>query len=188
MNILVDAIHWTGLVKMSKKNQSFKLPIALMLIQIVILALSMLLVFKTTGLSVADGQISFLFSQNPMDYMMLLISATLFIAIYFSSKEKNPEFFERQKAVSKDVKEMIKFELKRAKSEPKVPALVLIQFCFVFALFVAIAAYIDPGWELIDWAARGVEEPLKTILNIFIFALVSAAFIVIYRHTANFRK
>ena len=171
-----------------QKQQSLKLPVALVLMEFVLLALATALVFGIAGVEVKNRAVSFSLSSDPMSYVMLSLSIVLFIAIYFSLKKRNPEFFERQKLVSKDMKQMVKFEFKRAKSDPRVPALMLIQFAFVFALAVAIAAYLDSEWELINWSARGIQEPVKTALNVLLFATAAGAFFLLYRYTLEFRK
>ncbi len=176
------------MIEENQESKSVKIPSALLLIEFFLIAMAVLLVFSVTGLNTSKGTISFLPSSDPVEYLMLVLSVALFIVIYFSLKRKEPVFFQKQKDVSKDMKEMLKFEVGKAKSDPRVSALMLIQLAFIFAIVMVIAAYLDPDWQIVNWAVYGLQEPFITIVNSVLFIIAAGSFFVLYKFTYDYRK
>lgn len=157
------------------------------------LVLALLIVFQVVqliGLHVDPflRQVVIKPSLDPANLIVLAIAVLLFALLYFAVKKRQPALYQAQKRAPGIIKQEAKRKLRNAKDDPRVAALLLIDFMFVIVVVLAIRAYLDPELELIPWSAAGLGPPLTTVVNTIIAVVVLALFYYMYRFTVSYRN
>ena len=80
------------------------------------------------------------------------------------------------------------YKLWLAKNEPRAAALLFIQFAFAMMLVLAVYAYLDPDFAIVQWEKIGLQQPLSALLSIVVFLIAVAAMVYLYRFTETYRK
>ncbi len=164
--------------------------ISLVFAQLVLVLLVVFQLLQIIGLHVNFylRQILFRPSTDPADFIVLGIAIVAFLAMYFAVKKRQPALYKAQKAAPGIIKEQAKQKLRKAKTEPQAPALLLIEAAFIITLVIAAWAYLDPEVELIKWSEVGIGPPLTTAINAVIAVIVFAVFYYLYGFTDWYRK
>jgi Ca2+/H+ antiporter len=187
----VAAPKWKAAHKAEKKRPKYAATLSAITMEILLAGLLVYQVYKILGFSYslpARALSRLSPSADPLDYLFIILTAALLIALYFTIKKKHPALFTAQKLAGKTIKDEAKSRFLSAKDDPRVAALLLIEIIAVVGIAVSIAAYLDPQWELIPWANYNVYPPLSTIFNAIIFIVIAAFFIVLYNFTKPYRK
>lgn len=127
-------------------------------------------------------------SKDIMPYaFMFLIVFTLY-SIHLVSKKKGTKAFELTSDAQFIIKETAKIKLKRSKGNPFTIALLMIEIAYVMLIALAIYFYLDPAQEIAWWTKLGLElqPPITTILNLLVFAVITAVFIFMHHYAAQF--
>ena len=164
-------------------------PFALLLAQLVLALFVALQFLVVIGFSfdIATRQLSFGFSGNPLEYFFLFLSAGLLYIIFSKSQRKNEDVFVAGKMFPYMFKSTASFKLWTAKNEPKIIALLLIEFVFVITVAMSILAYLDPEFSIIKWEKLNIYGPIATILNIALFLATLLLFYYLYNITKPYR-
>jgi len=167
-----------------------RVPFALFLIQLI---LAMLVVFQflaVIGFQFVPEtkQLFFGFSSDPLEYFFFFLSLALLYTVFSQSTKKSEDVFVATKMLPFTLKSAASYKLFQARKDLRASSLLLIQFAFVMTVALAIFAYIDPGFSLVQWEQFGVFAPLTTVLNIIIFLLVVLALFFLYKYTESYRE
>lgn len=131
---------------------------------------------------------TFSLSQNFFDLIILTLLALLLLIVFGIQRKKVHESYLIQLGANTLINETAKAKLKEAKQDPRLPALILLEFAFVVMMVAAIVAYFDPDWVIINWQSIGIQAPLTTILNAVIGIAVIALFLFMYNFTKQYRE
>lgn len=168
--------------------KAYPVPFALLLIQVVLALFVVFELLAIIGIDPIARDLSIGLSDDPLEYLFLLLSLALLYLVYSQSQKRFAEVFVATKMLPFMVKTDFSHKLWLAKHEPRAVALVLIQFAFIAAVALTIFAYIDPNFSLVQWDKIGVQPPLTTLLNIIIFLIVVGALYYLYKLTEPYRK
>ena len=159
-----------------------KSELAIIFIEIVLLVLVVYQAYQIIKFKIAGGSLTVSFIEDPMQYLFFALAILLLVAITFTMKKKNPEFYEKHTRPYKTIKDAARKKILGAKEDHKIPALLLIEFIFVIAVVASIAVYLDPEVNIVP---PGLMPAFP--FNIIIFALVLFAVFWLYGYTGWFR-
>ena len=121
------------------------------------------------------------------NFVVLAIAVILFALLYLAAKKRYPDLYNAQKKAPGIIKDEVRNKIKKIKTEPQAPALLLVEFMFVVVLIVAMRAYLDPEIELIPWSTVGINPPITTVVNAVIAFVVIIFFYYLYSLTKSYR-
>jgi len=130
----------------------------------------------------------FAVSTSMLDFALFASSLIIFAILFFAIKRRIPVIYGAQQKAFSEIKFDTMRRIGNAKTDPRIMALLLIEFMFVVIVFVSISAFFDPETELIPWGKLGLEAPFTTIINAILAILVLAGFYWLYRQTSYFRQ
>jgi hypothetical protein len=173
-----------------KKVAGNKLPIGLLLAELVMALLTVYLFYRLLGLELdfEERGISIAPAADPMILFFFVLSAAVLVAVYLAAKKKTPGLLQAQQLAPGTIGEKTREKLALAGQDPRAAALLLVQFMFVFAVVLTIVAWLDPWLELIPWSRIGINAPLTTALNAIIAVIGLGFFYYLYSFTAWYRK
>ena len=178
------------MIKISRQKVSRnKFPIAVVAVELVTALLAVYLFYKIMGFNFDFNSrvLSFAPAAEPVLSLFFALCIALLVAMHFAVKKKLPHILQAQELAKGTIKEKAREKLAKA-NDPKAAALLLIEFTFVFAIVLAIVAWLDPEQELIPWGEAGVQPPISTLLNAVVALIVLAFFYYLYSFTAWYRK
>jgi hypothetical protein len=170
-------------LKRVKENKS---TVGIILIEFVLVATFIASLVQIAQINITDRVVTF--NLDPTLLLFAGLSVVLFIGIYAILWKKQSPAYEVQVLAGKALKEETKKRLKRAKEDPRVAALILIEGMFAFFIAYALAAYIDPEITFINWSRFNIEAPISWALNVIIFGIVLGVFLKMYSYTKDFRE
>ncbi len=164
--------------------------ISLLFAQLVLIVLIVFQILTVAGLHVNFHLMQFAVKPiyETSDLIVLAIAVVVLALLLLAAKKKEPELYQAGKKAPKMIKQEAKKRLSNAKADPRIAALLLVEFLFVVLVVIALQAYLDPEVELIPWSRLGIGPPYTTVINAVIAFVALAAFYWMYRLTAPYRK
>ena len=170
--------------------QNHKIPFAIFLTQLVLAFLAVYQFLALIGFSfnVSTRHVSFGFSEDPFVYVFFVLILLMLYALYSMTRKKYEDVFVATSLIPFQFKSTTKFKLWLGKNEPRVAALLLIQFAFIAVVVMALYAYLDPDLSVVQWQKFGIYDPWTTVLNVALFLIVVGVFHWLYSFTSLYRS
>lgn len=165
--------------------------LSLVLLELIFATLTVFYFLNLFGLNlfriIETRSLSLAVSTSMLDFGLFAASLILFALVFFAIKKRVPVMYSAQQKAASQIKFSTMKRVQKARTDPRVLGLLLIEFIFVVMVFVSVSAFFDPETELIPWAKLGLLPPATTIVNAVLAIIVLAAFYWIYRQTSDFR-
>ena len=173
-----------------KKQGLGKIPVALLIIELITAILSVYLLYKLLGFNfdLKTRVLSFTPGLDPVMVLFFVLAAGLLVVLHFAVKKKQPVLFEIQELAKATIKGKAIEKAGLVKTDTRALALLLVEFSFVFMVVMAFVAWLDPEVEIVPWGVAGIGPPLSTILNGVVALIIVVFFYYLYSFTAWYRK